>query len=147
MPTKCYCYVTTLGVMGIMISENKVKVFRLPQNQEERKKWIKSIPRVNAPDKPDTVICEKHFPVGYATIIVKGKERPGTPPSIFPNIPSSLNPTPAAKPREKKNPVQLRSTVCPIKSGYQLNFFFSGRYGGYQLCIFFHLKDMLYSRS
>ena len=36
---------------------------------------------------------------------------------------------------------------CPIKSGYQLNFFFSGRDDDYQLCIFFHLKDMLYSRS
>ena len=34
----------SLGVVGI-ISENKVEVFRLRQNQEERKKWIKSIPR------------------------------------------------------------------------------------------------------
>ena len=41
----------------------------------------------------------------------------------------------------------LTYTVCPIKSGYQLNLFFSGRDDDYQLCIFFHLKDMLYFRS
>ena len=33
---------------------------------------------------------------------------------------------------------------CPIKSGYQLNFFFSGRDDDYQICIFFHLKDCIF---
>ena len=43
----------------------------------------------NTPDTPDTVIFEKHFPVGYPTIIFRGKERPKAkdPPSIFQNIP------------------------------------------------------------
>ena len=69
MPRKC----CVTGCRGNYDSDNKVRVFRLPQNQEERKKWIKSIPRDNTPDKPDTVTCEKHFPVGYATIVVRGK--------------------------------------------------------------------------
>ena len=51
------------GCHGNYDSENKVKVFRLPQNQGERKKWIKNnfqeiIHLINP-----IMLCEKHFPV------------------------------------------------------------------------------------
>jgi hypothetical protein len=61
MPRKC----CVTGCRGNYDKENKVKVFRLPQNIEERARWMKAISRDNIPDRPDTVVCEKHFPVGY----------------------------------------------------------------------------------
>ena len=38
-----------------------MSVYRLPSDPEERKRWMKAIPRDNIPDKPDTVVCAKHF--------------------------------------------------------------------------------------
>ena len=94
------CCVT--ACRGNYINTEKVKVFRLPKDQDERKRWLKSIPRDNIPDHPDTVVCEKHFPPGYATVNVFGKERPKEPPSVFDNLPLSLLPSPAPKPRTTK---------------------------------------------
>ena len=71
-----------------------VTVYRLPSDPEERQRWIRAIPRDNIPDKPDTVVCAKHFPVGFEVVKKKGKFRPKNPPSIFENIPMSLIPTP-----------------------------------------------------
>ena len=73
----------------------KVTVYRLPSNSEERQRWIKAIPRDNVPDSPHTVVCAKHFPPDFPVIKIKGKSRPRDPPSIFENIPKSLIPTPA----------------------------------------------------
>ena len=44
---------------------NKVKVFRLPKDPKERKRWTDAIPRDNIPESHDTVICERHWPSNY----------------------------------------------------------------------------------
>ena len=45
---------------GNYYSTNKVKVFRLPIDPEEREHWLKIIPRDNMPDTANTVVCERH---------------------------------------------------------------------------------------
>ena len=77
-----------------MKENERVSVYRLPSDPEERKRWMKAIPRDNIPDKPDTVVCAKHFPPNFPVVKVKGRERPKDPPSIFENLPKSLLPTP-----------------------------------------------------
>ena len=94
------CCVT--GCRGNYDRENKVQVFRFPNDEDEKKRWLKVIPRDNIPDHPNTVVCERHFPSGYATVNFKGKARPKDPPSVFDNLPSSLLPSPAPKPRTTK---------------------------------------------
>ena len=81
---------------------HKATVFRLPSaktNPHERKRWLQVIPRDNTPDSKDTSVCIDHWPKGFKTVMVHGKVRPRNPPSIFPNIPLSMLPTPADKPR------------------------------------------------
>ena len=56
--------------------ENKVKTFRLPRNIEEKERWRKIIPRDNLPDNKNTVVCERHWPQNYPTILDYGKLRP-----------------------------------------------------------------------
>ena len=63
-------------------ANNKVKSW-LPRKPEERQRWISLIPRDNIPDKKDTVVCERHWPVGYHKVTDYGKGRPRGPPSIF----------------------------------------------------------------
>ena len=41
--------------------ENKVRVYRFPSNNGKRSRWIKSVSRSNFPNKPDTVVYERHF--------------------------------------------------------------------------------------
>ena len=41
------------------------KTFRLPQDAEKKKRWLKAIPRENTPDTKNTVVCEDHWPDGY----------------------------------------------------------------------------------
>ena len=55
---------------------NREKVFRLRTEKEERERWVKIIPRDNIPESSNTVICERHFPPGYATITKFGRKRP-----------------------------------------------------------------------
>lgn len=71
----------------------KAVTFRLPRNTDERKLWLSIIPRDNIPDKKDTVVCERHWPLNYATTKSFGKLRPKDPPSVFDNILPSLLPT------------------------------------------------------
>ena len=59
------------GCRGNYDSQNKVQVFRLPQDEDERKRWLNAIPRDNTPNTQDTVICERHFPSGFATVVVR----------------------------------------------------------------------------
>ena len=63
--------------------KEKVTVYRLPSDPEERKKWIKAIPRDNIPDSPNTVVCVKHVPPGFPVLKIKRKSRLRDPQSIF----------------------------------------------------------------
>ena len=47
--------------------QTKVKVFRLPRNLGQRKRWLTIIPRDNIPDTKNTVVCEKHWSENYPT--------------------------------------------------------------------------------
>ena len=71
---------------------------------------MKSFSRSNFPNKPDTVVCERHFLGNFSEIIVNVKLRPDEiivnvklrpdeTPSIFQSIPSSVKPTPLPKPK------------------------------------------------
>ena len=94
-------------------AKNKVRVYRLPSNEEERNRWINSIPRSNFPNKPDTVVCERHFPENFLKAHVNGKDRPIEPPSIFPNILSSVIPTQLLKPRSTTKVLSsIRNEKC-----------------------------------
>ena len=75
------CCVTNCD--GNYDKDKKEKTFRLPRKQEERERWLAVIPRDNKPDKNDIVVCERHWPLGYPTLHVYGKERPLNPPSVF----------------------------------------------------------------
>ena len=61
MTRKC-CVTGCDGNDGI--PENKERVFRLPANRQERKRWIDAIPRDNISEHKNTVICERHFATG-----------------------------------------------------------------------------------
>ena len=41
--------------------ENKVKVFRLSEDEIERRRWLLAVPRNNIPDSKNTVIYERHW--------------------------------------------------------------------------------------
>ena len=58
---------------------DRVSVFRLPKDKDERERWMKAIPRDNIPDSADTVVCIKHFPDGFETVSVTGRLRPKKP--------------------------------------------------------------------
>ena len=42
------------------------------------------------PDSKDTVVCERHWPKNYPTIVLRGKPRPADPLSAFSCVPPSL---------------------------------------------------------
>ena len=63
--------------------ENKKKVFRLPPAETKRNRWSATLPRDNIPESKDTVVCEGTWRQNYAQIIVRGKSRSSTPPSVF----------------------------------------------------------------
>ena len=69
-------------------SSGRVPTYKLPQDAEEKKKWISVISRANLVVLKYTAVCGKHWP-NKAEIRVHGKMRPKNPPYIFPTIPSS----------------------------------------------------------
>ena len=108
MIKKCCVY----NCNGNYNDENKVKVFRLPKDEIERKRWLSAVPRDNIPDSKDTVICERHWPANYATVSIHGKLRPVNPPTVFQGIPASLiPPTPNLPRSSKKSLSEIRNTV------------------------------------
>ena len=43
----------------------KIPVFRFPKDPIQLDKWKRTIPKSDLEVNSDTVICEKHWPVGY----------------------------------------------------------------------------------
>ena len=67
---------------GYLTSHEKVPVFRLPSDPDEYLRWLEVLKKVNKDSNvtDDTVVCVKHWPVGYSV----GKwRRPLLPPSVF----------------------------------------------------------------
>ena len=86
MPKKCSVNGCKTGYASQ--KAGKVSVFRLPSEPEERQKWIDNILKVNESLKvtEDTVVCSKHWPVGYTETRQRGHNRPLYPPSVFGNV-------------------------------------------------------------
>ena len=104
------------GCNGNYDYNNKETVFRLPSKKkepEERQIWLNNIPRDNIPDHKDTVVCNRHFPPNFETIVIHGRERPRYPPSIFSCVKPSLVPTPAPKQRHTKIAFSSSRNVLP----------------------------------
>ena len=52
--------------LGENSQQNKnIPVFRLPKDSIQLEKWKRTIRKSDLEVKSDTVICEKHWPVGY----------------------------------------------------------------------------------
>ena len=77
---------------GTRIGE-KVRIFRLPKNEEECALWLKAIPLKKKINSETSFICERHWPTGYAKVSKKGKERPRDPPTVWPNHPDVVPPS------------------------------------------------------
>ena len=77
--------------------KRKEKVLRLPRKENDKQRWLTIIPRDNIPLSSHTVVCERHWPPEYPTILDYEKERPRDPPSVFTCVKPSLvstTPTP-----------------------------------------------------
>ena len=70
---------------------DKVPVYKLPQNNEDKKKWIAAIPRANLVVSKCTAVCRKHRPENATFVLVYDKQRPKDLPSVFPDIPLAVS--------------------------------------------------------
>ncbi|XP_078486390.1 uncharacterized protein LOC144744898 [Ciona intestinalis] len=90
---------------------DKTPVFRLPPDKQERSRWLQAIPRDNIADRPDTVVCERHWPQDYDKVLFYGRYRPAFPPSVFMCVPKSLIPTTSSIPRPTKKALLSQRVV------------------------------------
>jgi hypothetical protein len=90
-----------------------VSVYKFPQNDEERKKWISAIPRQNLVVSKYTAVCRKHWPEDACFTSVHGKLRPTKPPSIFENVPPSCLSSPPAKCRKTAHASASKRNILP----------------------------------
>ena len=81
-------------------NKSKEKVFRVPADGNEKKRWLSVIFRDNTPGTRDMVVCERHWPNGYETVIRYGKQRLLNPPLPFPWVKPSLLPTAVSPSKE-----------------------------------------------
>lgn len=98
MPNKC----GVVNCKGNYNDANKCRVFKVPREESERKKWLDALPpRENFVVVPDKFfVCEKHWPSNTPTIkLPGGSTRPAVPPSIF-DVPPSCLPTTKPPPRQ-----------------------------------------------
>ena len=83
MPKKCCVKGCKSGYSSQ--KDEKISTFRLPSELVERQKWIDVILKVNESLKvtEETVVCSKHWPLGYRLTRKRGHDRPFDPPSVF----------------------------------------------------------------
>ena len=78
----------------------KIPVYRLPSDEQEKNKWIQAVPNADFTVSRNTVICELHRPKNFEIVKTRGgKLRPKNPPSVWPGIPPSQVLTPSAPKR------------------------------------------------
>ena len=82
--------------------EQKISLYRLPDDESEKKAWISAIPNANLKVTKNTAVCGRHWPPDFETITKNGKKRPKQAPSVWPNVPASQVPTAAPTPRPTK---------------------------------------------
>lgn len=89
---------------------DKIAVYRFPRDESDKQRWIDSLPNANFKWSKDSVVCEKHWPVGYATKNAQGGHvRPVDPPSVF-DVPASCVPTPPPRLRSTGNTLSVRNS-------------------------------------
>ena len=92
-------------------TSDKICMYHLPKDSEERERWLKSIPRDNIPQSKDIVLCEKHWPINFEKVLVYGKYRPAVPPTVFNCIPKSLVPTTISKKRVTQRAISSKRNL------------------------------------
>ena len=97
-------------------SNGKVSVYKLPQNNEDKKKWIAAIPRANLVVSKYTAVCRKHRPENATFGLVHGKQRSKDPLSVFPKILAScLQSARKNISRTTKRSLLLRTSTLKMK--------------------------------
>ena len=66
--------------------------YRYPSNEEERSYWINKLPNKDFVYTEGKRICSKHWPSDAKMIKVKGRLKPGCPPTKFEDVPQSCLP-------------------------------------------------------
>ena len=61
--------------------------YRYPSNEEERSYWINKLPNKDFVYTEGKRICSKHWPSDAKMIKVKGRLKPGCPPTKFEDVP------------------------------------------------------------
>ena len=65
--------------------------YRYPSNEEERSYWINKLPNKDFVYTEGKRICSKHWPSDAKMIKVKGRLKPGCPPTKFEDVPQSCH--------------------------------------------------------
>eukprot|EP00745_Piridium_sociabile_P001153 TRINITY_DN10714_c0_g2_i1.p1 TRINITY_DN10714_c0_g2~~TRINITY_DN10714_c0_g2_i1.p1 ORF type:complete len:837 (+),score=176.30 TRINITY_DN10714_c0_g2_i1:399-2909(+) len=104
MVKKC----SIVNCKGNYDNERKCRVFRLPTDESEKKKWLDALPpRENfIYTRENCFICEQHWDNPPMIRIPGGSTRPTSPPSVF-DVPKSCLPTPRPSPRPAKDEDRL----------------------------------------
>ena len=90
-------------------SNDKVPVYKLPQNNKDKKKWIAAILRANLVSKY-MVVCRKHWPKNATFVLVYSKQRPNDLPFVF------LIFQPAACSQHEKTFPGQQNKVCLVRA-------------------------------
>ena len=114
MGKKCYVYACKTNYSSEKLKSDKISVYRFPEDETEKEKWIKAVPNANLRVTRDTVVCELHQPSGFEEIKVNGKSGPKDLPSIWPGVPSSQVPTSSPPTRPTKKLVQAHAALKKI---------------------------------
>ena len=90
-----------------------IAVFRFPSDVEQARLWKTAIPRNwnSIEITGNTVVCAKHWPVGFESYQHYGKIRPVNPPSIFFDVPKSCITHVPPKRMTRKCLVENRSII------------------------------------
>ena len=91
-------------------SNDKIPVYKLPQSNEEKKKWIAAIPRANLVVLKYMPVYRKHWPENTTFVLAYRKQRPKDPFFVFPDIPASCLRS------EQKNILMQQNEVCLVRA-------------------------------
>ena len=104
MPKKCCNYGCEVNYTSEENSDHrdKIPVYRFPKARDERERWKNVVPNANLNVTDNTVVCRLHWPSSCEKVVVRGKQRPKHPPSVWPGVSQSQIPTPLPSPRITK---------------------------------------------
>ena len=60
MGKKCYVYACKTNYSSKKLKSDKISVYRFPEDETEKEKWIKAVPNANLRVTRDTAVCELH---------------------------------------------------------------------------------------